>query len=93
MTITTRHRTVGAPGRADGGPVGAGLTYLVGERGPEYFVPDRDGTIVPNSGTGGGGGGVTPGAIRRALDGMQLRLEGVDRVILEELPGLAERVL
>ena len=95
VTITTVHRTVGTPRRADGGPVGAGLTYLVGERGPEYFVPDRDGTIVPNSGTGGGGGGggVTPGAIRRALDGMQLRLEGVDRVILEELPGLAERVL
>lgn len=33
--------------RAGGGPVTAGSAYLVGERGPELFVPGRSGTIVP----------------------------------------------
>lgn len=44
------------PGRAVGGPVSAGRLYLVGERGPETFVPNSNGTIVPN---GAGGGNVT----------------------------------
>lgn len=33
--------------RADGGPVNAGRSYLVGERGPEYFTPNEGGRIVP----------------------------------------------
>ena len=41
-----------------GGPISAGQRYLVGERGPEYFVPGRSGTILPN-GAGGGNGYVT----------------------------------
>lgn len=43
--------------RAMGGPVSAGKTYLVGERGPELFTPPRSGTIVPNAALGQGGGG------------------------------------
>ena len=35
-------------GRAAGGPVRAGTPYVVGERGPEMFVPSVSGTIVPN---------------------------------------------
>ncbi len=38
--------------RASGGPVSAGTPYLVGEKGPETFIPARSGTIVPNGGTG-----------------------------------------
>lgn len=38
------------PGRADGGPVAAGMRYWVGERGPELFVPNRSGTIVASGG-------------------------------------------
>jgi phage-related minor tail protein len=34
--------------RAEGGPVDAGKSYLVGENGPETFVPSQSGTIVPN---------------------------------------------
>lgn len=41
--------------RADGGPVAAGKTYLVGERGPELFVPKSAGTIVPNHALSSGG--------------------------------------
>ena len=39
--------------RAIGGPVGAGRPYLVGERGPELFVPGAQGNIVSNSAMGG----------------------------------------
>jgi len=35
----------GAPGKAIGGPVSPGRPYLVGERGPEYFVPTASGRI------------------------------------------------
>lgn len=41
--------------RALGGGVSSGSTYLVGENGPEMFVPDQQGTIIPTSRTGGGG--------------------------------------
>jgi hypothetical protein len=42
-------------GRAMGGPVSGGTAYMVGERGPELFVPKGSGTIVPN----GAGRGTT----------------------------------
>jgi hypothetical protein len=42
-------------GRQHGGPVSMGMPYLVGERGPELFVPSTSGAVVPNAGGGGGG--------------------------------------
>jgi tape measure domain-containing protein len=39
---------------ANGGSVSGGQSYIVGERGPELFVPGRSGTIVPNDKMGGG---------------------------------------
>ena len=39
--------------RANGGPVSAGKSYMVGERGPEMFVPNTGGRIIPNSDMGG----------------------------------------
>ena len=48
---------VNAPGAlAEGGPVSRGMPYLVGERGPELFVPNANGTVLPN---GAGGTPVT----------------------------------
>jgi hypothetical protein len=41
-------------GRAAGGPVKAGTSYVVGERGAEMFVPKTDGVIIPNNKMGGG---------------------------------------
>ena len=38
--------------RANGGPVGAGQPYMVGERGPELFIPGAQGNIVPNNAMG-----------------------------------------
>lgn len=53
--------------RADGGPVAANRAYIVGERGPELFLPKAGGHIVPNAGIAaprmpnfGGGGGMRP---------------------------------
>ncbi len=44
---------LGLPGRATGGPVTPGRAYLVGERGPEMFVPTSSGRVEA-SGEGGG---------------------------------------
>jgi hypothetical protein len=55
VTVTTINRVVTElvnaaklPGRANGGPVAANTAYLVGERGPEVFLPSASGQIVPN---------------------------------------------
>jgi len=45
--------------KAEGGPVSANRPYIVGEQGPELFMPSSAGTIVPNGDFGGGGGGTT----------------------------------
>jgi hypothetical protein len=63
VTVTTINRTINevvsnpkfGGARAMGGPVSANTAYLVGERGPELFIPDMAGTIVPNGGSAGGG--------------------------------------
>ena len=57
-TVTINYRAGEMPdveGRAAGGPVTAGVPYVVGERGPELFVPRRDGGVIPNSRMGTAG--------------------------------------
>lgn len=44
----------GLPGRATGGPVAPGRGYLVGERGPELFVPTSAGRVETSAGGGRG---------------------------------------
>ncbi len=44
---------LGLPGRATGGPVSPGRGYLVGERGPELFVPTTSGRIDAGGGQQG----------------------------------------
>ena len=56
-------------GRAKGGSVAPSALSIVGERGPEFFVPQSRGTVIPSDvsqvasllamGAGGGGGGST----------------------------------
>ncbi len=41
-------------GKASGGPVKAGTPYVVGEEGPELFMPSSNGTIIPNDKMAGG---------------------------------------
>jgi hypothetical protein len=40
-------------GKAAGGPVMGGTSYLVGERGAEIFTPSGNGVITPNNKLGG----------------------------------------
>jgi hypothetical protein len=40
----------GLPGRATGGPVSPGRAYVVGERGPELFVPTSSGAVASGGG-------------------------------------------
>lgn len=42
--------------KAAGGPVSGGSPYIVGEQGPELFMPNGSGTIIPNHQLGSGGG-------------------------------------
>ena len=67
MAMTGLSNNVNAPGipsyvpsglgklelKASGGPVSGGSPYLVGEKGPELFVPGSSGNIVPNHAMGG----------------------------------------
>jgi hypothetical protein len=38
----------GIGAKASGGPIQAGMPYLVGERGPEIIVPRANATVIPN---------------------------------------------
>ena len=70
--------TVFGGGRATGGPVSSGTSYVVGERGPELFVPNTAGTIVPNG--GGGRGNTINVTVNGAIDA-----EGTARTIVDVL--------
>lgn len=45
----------GIPGLAKGGPAMQGKPYIVGEKGPELFVPRTSGQVIPNDELGGVG--------------------------------------
>jgi lambda family phage tail tape measure protein len=65
-------------GRADGGPVEAGKSYFVGERGPEIFSPNTNGTILPN--------GVMPKAQAQQIIHITIPVQGmVDRRTREQI--------
>lgn len=66
-------------GRASGGPVAAGTTYLVGEKGPELFKPSSSGTIIPNNAMGGSGTTINL-TVNGAIDP-----EGTARTIIDVL--------
>jgi phage-related minor tail protein len=66
------------PGKARGGPVFSGQPYMVGERGPELFMPNRSGSIVPNGQLMGSGTGMGTQAIN--LNG-EFRIKGTDLVL------------
>ena len=48
------YQASGVTEKATGGPVSAGSPYIVGERGPELFMPSGSGTIIPNNQMGMG---------------------------------------
>ena len=69
------HRTAGM--RRHGGPVRAGRRYLVGEGGPEMFVPSQSGRIASNGSSGGGVDAKAVGrAVAAALEGTEINVDG-----------------
>jgi hypothetical protein len=81
-------------GRAIGGPVMSNTPYIVGERGPELFVPGTSGGIMPNNRLANMGGGVTVAPVynidaRGATADLQKALPGIlqenNRRIFDEL--------
>lgn len=74
-------------GRQHGGYVGAGKPYMVGERGPELFLPRNSGTIVP-AGAGAGGGNITINMTVHATDAQSFRN---DRSIMSDMWNEARR--
>lgn len=65
--------------RAAGGPVQAGKTFLVGEKGPELFVPNVGGRIVPNNQLAGGSGSAFSSSAEMFITGL-FRLDGKDLI-------------
>jgi hypothetical protein len=55
-------------GRAAGGPVVGGTTYLVGEQGPELFTPSGSGNIIPNNALSGRSGNTINITVNGAID-------------------------
>ena len=47
---------LGLQGKATGGSVSRNTPYMVGEKGPEMFMPNSSGTIIPNHKLSGGAG-------------------------------------
>lgn len=84
-------------GRAGGGPVSAGTPYMVGEKGPELFVPGASGSIVPNNRMSAGsaiGGGVTINyAIAAGVSRAELVpiLESERKRLKAEIPDMVRR--
>lgn len=67
---------------AEGGRPPVGRASIVGEEGPELFIPDRPGTIVPNAALAGAGTSITvpvsvmvPGLTKRQLSQLRSQLE------------------
>ena len=67
--------------KALGGAVAAGRSYLVGERGPELFVPGAQGNIVPNNAMGGANIVVNVDASGTEVQGNQGNADQLGRLI------------
>jgi len=96
--ITTMLGFPALPGRANGGSVNANSAYMVGERGPELFVPGTSGAIIPNNrvGSGGGGGGPTVNISYNIQSGvsraeLQPILEQERKRLRAEIPDMVRR--
>lgn len=76
---------------AIGGPVYPGTPYLVGERGPEMFVPTGSGTIVPNKALSRRGGQIILNFNQGAFSGTDdLATRRNARIIAAELERIME---
>lgn len=58
-SVGSKISNVFSGGKAQGGNLSSGSSYLVGEHGPEMFTPGASGYVTPNNKMGGGGGNIT----------------------------------
>jgi tape measure domain-containing protein len=74
-------------GRALGGPVMGGKTYMVGENGPELFTPNTTGSITRNGDLGGGSVNVTFNIVANdtaGFDDLLLSRRGLIRSVISD---------
>lgn len=81
---------LGAPGRATGGPVSPGRAYMVGERGPELFVPTTSGRVETGRSQRGGSPinltiHISDNGNGSAADGLQRSSRHVARAVRQAL--------
>ena len=76
------------PFMADGGSLATGMPAIVGERGPELFIPSGSGRIVPNDALRGGTSHVWNIDARGSTDPAAVRF-AVQRGIMEAAPRIA----
>ena len=84
---------------AEGGPARAGSPYIVGEKGPELFVPGSSGTVIPNdrmNQMGGSAGGTTVNISYNIQSGvsraeLQPILESERKRLRAEIPDMVRR--
>lgn len=82
IASTTLELAGGTPtAKASGGPVDSNRMFLVGERGPELFVPSTNGQIIPNDRLGGGTVRVVINNHTPVQPEVMERREGDERVI------------
>ena len=79
--------------RQHGGPVSAGGSYMVGEVGPERFIPSERGRIDPHGSRGDGGVDIKDlaRAVAEAMDGVKMDVDGRDfgRLVVRHQPRAA----
>jgi hypothetical protein len=85
--------------RATGGPVDAGTPYMVGEKGPELFVPSGYGRIIDAfstnkallSNAGGGMGGSGGPAINVTINTVAGDPDAIERVVIDAIARASRR--
>ena len=84
------------PGFANGGSIPGGKPAIVGEKGPELFVPGKSGTIIPNNALGGsnivvnvdaGGSNVQGDGTQAKALGAAIGLAVQNEIIKQKKPG------
>lgn len=81
------------PFMAKGGPVSANSPYIVGERGPELFMPGSSGSIVPNNRLGGGSDGVTINQTINISTGVQQTVRAEIQQLLPQISNAAKNAI
>jgi hypothetical protein len=76
------------PGYATGGYPAPGKPAIVGERGPELFIPTGSGKIIPNHQLSGGGGGMVINVDARGATSPEMVRQQVQQGILEAAPSI-----